>query len=234
MAAYPMYGDGMCVRQADRTERPAVAEPVPTHQLPKPSATVLPARLSPLYPPAHATPSPSPRSPPCHRPPPHPRVRLHCYRVSRYLIYPQSHPNPNRHRRLELDYGDAEEKYAPLDPDKDTLAFKAAAVATAVAGGGKEPGLASSKSLVPKWVGAVPACVCFGVTEPGGGHARVCMCMYGCLLWCVRPPVKRVGVARGQSYRPPGCGTAGADRHQGCGRGGERERGGRRRVCSTM
>ncbi|GIL59453.1 hypothetical protein Vafri_14138 [Volvox africanus] len=57
--------------------------------------------------------------------------------------------------RLAIDYGDADEKYSPLDPDKDTLAFKAASVeetsppasfsASAVA---PEPGPA--KSLLPK------------------------------------------------------------------------------------
>ncbi|GLC44868.1 hypothetical protein PLESTM_001656100 [Pleodorina starrii] len=55
--------------------------------------------------------------------------------------------------RLELDYGDADEKYAPLDPDKDTLAFKAAAAAegSPATGSGKVPAaLEPVKSLLPK------------------------------------------------------------------------------------
>lgn len=35
---------------------------------------------------------------------------------------------------MSLDYGDADEKYAPLDPDKDTLAFRAAAAAEDLGG----------------------------------------------------------------------------------------------------
>ncbi|GIL91403.1 hypothetical protein Vretimale_17792 [Volvox reticuliferus] len=57
--------------------------------------------------------------------------------------------------RLAIDYGDADEKYSPLDPDKDTLAFKAASVeetsppavssTSAVA-----PAPGPAKSLMPK------------------------------------------------------------------------------------
>ncbi|KXZ53847.1 hypothetical protein GPECTOR_6g765 [Gonium pectorale] len=47
--------------------------------------------------------------------------------------------------RLALDYGDAHDKYAPLDPDKDTLAFKMAAT-TAAAGG---QGYTAGKAVVP-------------------------------------------------------------------------------------
>ncbi|GLI71454.1 hypothetical protein VaNZ11_016674 [Volvox africanus] len=57
--------------------------------------------------------------------------------------------------RLAIDYGDADEKYSPLDPDKDTLAFKVASVeetspsavssTSAVA-----PAPGPAKSLLPK------------------------------------------------------------------------------------
>ncbi|KAG2492511.1 hypothetical protein HYH03_009176 [Edaphochlamys debaryana] len=66
--------------------------------------------------------------------------------------------------RLELDYGDAHEKYAPLDPDKDTLAFKAAAAAAAVgaaeagqAGKGKEGASVAGGKEASRSGGASPS-----------------------------------------------------------------------------
>lgn len=41
--------------------------------------------------------------------------------------------------RLQLDYGDADEKYASLDPDKDTLALKPTSAAAGAGGKGAPP-----------------------------------------------------------------------------------------------